>query len=72
MVHDERAAEPSLAYLLSRMHAPDFPEPIGVFRAIDRPIYDERLNAQVAQAQRAQGVGDLQKMFTEGETWVVG
>jgi len=71
LVHDEKAASPSLAYLLSRMHVPDFPEPMGIFRAIDRPIYDERLNAQVAQAQRTQGVGDLQKMFTEGETWVV-
>jgi 2-oxoglutarate ferredoxin oxidoreductase subunit beta len=71
LVHDEKAVTPSLAYLLSRMHAPEFPEPMGVFRAVDRPIYDERLNAQVAQAQRTQGVGDLQKLFTEGETWVV-
>jgi 2-oxoglutarate ferredoxin oxidoreductase subunit beta len=71
LVHDEKAASPGLAYLLSRMHAPAFPEPMGVFRSIDRPIYDERLNAQVAEARRTQGVGDLRKLFTDGETWVV-
>ena len=33
LFHDEKAAEPSLAYLLSRLrHEDGFPEPIGVFR----------------------------------------
>ena len=41
-----------LAYLLSRMRYEDgFPEPIGVFRAVDRPKYDELLNAQIAEDQ---------------------
>ena len=71
LVHDERAVQPSLAYLLSRMHYPDFPEPIGVFRAVDRPKYDERLNDQVAEAIRSQGPGDLDKLFHSGDTWVV-
>src|SRR4051812_1727752 len=31
LFHDERATEPTLAYLLCRMRQPDFPEPIGVF-----------------------------------------
>src|SRR5580704_13293299 len=30
LFHDERTPEPSLAYLLSRMRNPEFPEPIGV------------------------------------------
>ena len=62
---------PSLAYLLSRMHYPDFPEPMGVFRAVDRPKYDERLNAQVADAIQSEGPGDLDKLFRSGDTWVV-
>ena len=37
LVHDEAAKEPSLAYFLTRMHYPTFPEPIGVFRCVDRP-----------------------------------
>src|SRR5207249_6191373 len=47
LFHDELAPEPSLAYLLSRMRHPEFPEPIGVFRSVDRPKYDEMINAQI-------------------------
>jgi len=71
LVHDERAAQPSLAYLLSRMHHPEFPEPIGVFRAVERPIYEEQVARQVADARRTQGDGDLESLFAEGETWSV-
>jgi 2-oxoglutarate/2-oxoacid ferredoxin oxidoreductase subunit beta len=71
LVHDEKSAEPSLAYLLSRMHNPEFPEPIGVFRAVDRPKYDELLNLQVEEATRTQGAGDLDKLFRSGDTWTV-
>jgi 2-oxoglutarate/2-oxoacid ferredoxin oxidoreductase subunit beta len=71
LIHDERPCQPSLAYLLSRMHYPDFPEPIGVFRAVERPIYGERMDAQLAEAARSQGAGDLQKLFASGDTWKV-
>ncbi len=72
LFHDEKAEEPSLAYLLTRMRNPDFPEPIGVFRAVDRPMYDEELNGQVERARETKGEGKLEDMFTAGETWTVG
>ena len=71
LFHDEKSPEPSLAYLLSRMRYPDFPEPIGVFRAVDRPKYDEELNKQVDDAREKKGDGDLEKMFNTGDTWTV-
>jgi len=72
LFHDEKAAEPSLAYLLSRMrHEDGFPEPIGVFRAIDAPKYDHELNAQIQAAQAKRGKGDLNALFNSGETWTV-
>jgi 2-oxoglutarate ferredoxin oxidoreductase subunit beta len=71
LVHDERAPEPSLAYLLSRMRHPEFPEPIGVLRAVDRPIYDVELNRQVERARHAKGPGSLDALFNAGETWTV-
>src|SRR5437667_3289777 len=40
LIHDEKAEEPSLAYLLSRMVHPEFPEVIGVLRAVERPCFD--------------------------------
>jgi len=69
--HDELAVEPTWAYLLSRMRHPEFPEPIGVFRAVDRPKYDEQLNAQVAEARTRQGPGDLRQLFETGDVWEV-
>ena len=72
LVHDEKAAEPSLAYLLSRLRYEDgFPEPIGVFRAIDAPRYEEQLAAQVASARERSGEGDLKALFGASETWTV-
>jgi 2-oxoglutarate ferredoxin oxidoreductase subunit beta len=72
LFHDEKAVEPSLAYLLSRMrHEEGFPEPIGIFRAIDAPMYDEQVNTQVDVARQKRGEGDLQKLFNSGETWTV-
>ena len=71
LFHDEKAPEPSLAYLLSRMRYPEFPEPIGVFRAVDMPRYDELINDQVEEARKQRGDGDLEKLFHTGETWDV-
>ena len=71
LFHDEKAPEPSLAYLLTRMRNPEFPEPIGVYRCIDQPIYDEQLNEQVEAARQKQGPGDLNEVFNAGDTWSV-
>jgi len=71
MFHDEKAEEPTLAYLLSRMRYPDFPEPIGVFRDVDRPIYDDRVNEQLVQAREKRGPGDLNALFNSGDVWEV-
>ena len=71
LFHDEQSPEPSLAYLLSRMRHPEFPEPIGVFRAVDRPKYDEELNRQIAYSREKFGPGDLNRLFRSGDTWTV-
>ena len=71
LVHDEQAADTSLAYLLARMRHPEFPEPIGVFRAVERPRYEQLLNEQIAQARQREGEGDLDALFNSGDTWTV-
>ncbi len=53
------------------MTHPEFPEPIGVFRAVDKPRYDELLNAQIVEAKKTKGEGDLSKLFLSGDTWTV-
>ena len=71
IIHDERAEEPSLAYLLSRMVHPEFPECVGVFRAVNQPTYDELVNKQVTDVQKAKGVGKLEELFASEDAWVV-
>jgi 2-oxoglutarate/2-oxoacid ferredoxin oxidoreductase subunit beta len=71
LFHDEKLTEPSLAYLLSRMRHPEFPEPIGIFRDVDRPMYDRQLNAQLDEARSKRGPGSLEALFNAGDTWVV-
>ena len=71
LFHDERSPEPTLAYLLSRMRHPEFPEPIGVFRAVERPLYEVELNKQITEARAKRGDGDLNKLFNSGECWTV-
>ncbi|MBI3893805.1 MAG: 2-oxoacid:ferredoxin oxidoreductase subunit beta [Candidatus Wallbacteria bacterium] len=70
-VHDEKAPEPTLAYMLSRMRNPDYPVPFGVFRAIERPTYDGMLVAQEQQATAKMGAGNLQNLLRGPETWEV-
>jgi 2-oxoglutarate/2-oxoacid ferredoxin oxidoreductase subunit beta len=71
LVHDEKADEPSLAYLLSRMVYPDFPECIGVFRSVERPTYESVLNKQIADVIQTRGPGNLEDLLASDETWVV-
>lgn len=71
LFHDERSPEPSLAYWLSRMSYPEFPEPMGVFRAVEGPIYERQLEDQVRAARKLAGEPSLEKLFGSADTWVV-
>lgn len=70
LVHNEQAPA-SRAYFLSRMRYPYFPEPIGVFRSIERPIYEQELQFQVEEAIEKRGKGDLRKLYHSAHTWEV-
>ena len=52
------------------MHYPDFPEPMGVFRCVERHTYEDLLMDQINKA-REKRPGRLDELFGEGETWVV-
>src|SRR5436190_818940 len=47
IVHDEYAPDSYLAYMLARMGYPDYPVPIGVFRDVTKPTYEEMLAGQI-------------------------
>jgi 2-oxoglutarate ferredoxin oxidoreductase subunit beta len=71
LVHDEKADEPSLAYLLSRMTYPEFPECVGVFRAVQRPTFEGQVVGQIEQTVQTRGPGKLDELFRSDDLWVV-
>jgi 2-oxoglutarate/2-oxoacid ferredoxin oxidoreductase subunit beta len=72
LVHDEHAETPSLASALARIsHTPHGPTPIGVFRDVERPVYDRLLEQQLDKARTEQGQGDLAELLHGGDTWTI-
>src|SRR6516164_1530823 len=71
LMNDEKAEEPSLAYLLSRMVYPRFPECVGVYRCVERPTYEDLLNKQIEDVVKTKGKGKLEDLFASDDTWVV-
>jgi 2-oxoglutarate ferredoxin oxidoreductase subunit beta len=43
----------ALGFFLSRLVAPEFPTPVGVFRAVSKPTFDGMMDAQLEQAAKA-------------------
>src|SRR5215212_4796533 len=70
LIHDEKGPS-SLAFMLSRMRQPDFPEPLGVMRDVEQERYVDLVRKQITQAKETRGEGDIQKLITGTETWSV-
>jgi len=69
LVHDAHHPEPSAAFALSRLtQSTAGATPIGVFREVQRPVYDELMAEQLDTA-RAKQEGDLESLLHAGDTW---
>jgi len=72
LVHDEHRDDPSLAFAISRLaHVPTMPTPVGVFRDVARPVYEDAVQIQLAAASERNGPGDLGALLASGSTWTV-
>src|SRR5919198_2635698 len=71
VVHDTQHTEPSLAFALSRLTRETCgATPIGVFRNVQRGVYDELMGDQIELAQE-KGEGDLGALLHAGDTWTL-
>ncbi|GGK83371.1 2-oxoacid:ferredoxin oxidoreductase subunit beta [Mangrovihabitans endophyticus] len=75
IVHDATVDDPAYAFALSRLSGSDLSTtPIGVFRNVPRPTYDEIVQKQLLDA-RAQATGTPDEMLSgllnTGDTWTI-
>ena len=76
VVHDAGADDPSQAFAISRLDSPDMTHvPMGVFRSVSRPTYDDLVRAQVDAAVTGSGGpatdADLDNLIHGKDTWTV-
>ena len=74
VVHDAHLADPSFAFGLSRLTDAGVLHraPIGIFRDVEAPAYDDLAREQVELARgHGSGEEDLQAMINGGDTWLV-
>jgi 2-oxoglutarate ferredoxin oxidoreductase subunit beta len=76
VVHDAHATDPSLQFAISRLDDPTMAHvPVGVFRQVERPTYDDLARDQIAAAREAAGGpptdADLAALLAGPDTWTV-
>ena len=76
LVHDAHSADPSVAFAISRLTDSGYlnQSPIGIFRQVDRPTYDDQARAQITTATGDEAVdagGRLAALIGGGDTWTV-
>ncbi|WP_060929995.1 2-oxoacid:ferredoxin oxidoreductase subunit beta [Granulicoccus phenolivorans] len=75
LVHDAHNPDPAYAFALSRLTDAGVLRraPIGIFRDVDRPAYDDLARAQVRAAQGETPVtdADLQALINGNDTWTL-
>jgi 2-oxoglutarate ferredoxin oxidoreductase subunit beta len=73
VTHSVAVEDPSYAFALSRLDSAGFEHtPIGVFRSVPRPSYDDLMASQITEARSRSGEGDLAKLLRGSDTWQVG
>ncbi len=76
LVHDAHSSDPTMAFAISRLTDSGYlnQSPIGIFRQVERPTYDDQARAQI-DAARESAPGDpverLGALIGGGDTWTV-
>ncbi len=72
LVHDARDPNPSHAFALAHLaERPTGPTPVGVFRAVERPVFAEAVTAELERARAEASDERLDALLRSGDTWTV-
>ncbi|WP_046875918.1 2-oxoacid:ferredoxin oxidoreductase subunit beta [Vibrio diabolicus] len=65
LLYSSQCEESYYAYALANLSYPDFPVPVGVFRSVTRPTFDQVIQHQKHQATLKYGQGDLTELLKQ-------
>jgi 2-oxoglutarate ferredoxin oxidoreductase subunit beta len=70
--HDPLRDDPGLAFALARLTwESSGVVPLGVFRSVSRPVYEDLVHEQVRTATERRGAGDLTTLLHGADTWTI-
>jgi 2-oxoglutarate ferredoxin oxidoreductase subunit beta len=73
IVHDAHDPDPSQAFALARLTdtAGLSLAPVGIFRSVEAPVFDDEARAQVRMPAASERLARLQERVTGADTWTV-
>lgn len=71
LVHDASDQDGFLQQSLINMKLPEFPVAMGVIRAVPSKVYNEAMDAQIAEAKSKSRITSVDKLLSSGNTWTV-
>lgn len=71
LVHHENQESPVMSQILANIEFHGGPVPVGVFRAIERPCYEDSIENQIEDTITKNGKGNLEKLIKGPNTWKV-
>jgi 2-oxoglutarate ferredoxin oxidoreductase subunit beta len=63
---------PAQAFLMAQMdHDHKMPTPLGILRAVEAPVFDQEVNAQIQESTAKKGPGSLNDLLYTGDMWTI-
>jgi 2-oxoglutarate ferredoxin oxidoreductase subunit beta len=72
LVWNASSPKPTLPFLMAQLDSePGYPLPIGVFRNVRGPTYEDRVHGQIEQEMKRAGSPGMEELLQSGQTWDV-
>lgn len=71
LTHNAHEESPFLHWMLINMKGPDYPIALGVIRAVKASVYEQKLEAQIAEAKAKSPIKNMTDLLNSGSTWTV-
>lgn len=71
LVHDAECEDNTMHLKLANMEYPEYPVALGVIRKVKAQVYDQAMEAQIAEVQKSSKIKTFLDLAKEGDVWEV-